>query len=91
MVDGAFIRRNSGEGSDYLSLNVRLSRTFQLGNRVQLEGLAEGFNLTNHVNVLTRNGNFGPGAYPSNPSSTFGQVTAVGEPRSFQLGVRVRF
>jgi hypothetical protein len=31
------------------------------------------------------------GAYPTNPSATFGQITAVGEPRSFQFGVRVQF
>jgi hypothetical protein len=53
--------------------------------------LVEGFNLTNHRNVLTRNTNFGAGAYPSNPSATFGQITALGEPRAFQFGVRVRF
>ena len=91
MVNGQFIERNAGTGSDFLSLNLRLSRTFRLGGRVQLEALAEGFNLTNHRNVLTRNGNFGAGAYPANPSPTFGQITAVGEPRSFQFGARVRF
>jgi hypothetical protein len=53
--------------------------------------LAEAFNLTDHVNVITRNTNFGAGAYPTNPSSTFNQITAVGEPRSFQFGARVRF
>jgi hypothetical protein len=58
---------------------------------VGLEALVEGFNLTNHVNVLTRNGNFGPGVYPVHPSPTFDHVTAVGEPRSVQFGVRVRF
>jgi len=40
---------------------------------------------------LTRNTNFGSGAYPTNPSSSFGQITAVAEPRTFQLGLRVRF
>jgi hypothetical protein len=40
---------------------------------------------------LTPNGNFGAGTYPSSPSPTFGQTTAVDEPRSFQLGARVRF
>ena len=40
---------------------------------------------------MTVNGNFGAGAYPTNPSPTFGQATAVGDPRSFQFGVRVRF
>ena len=91
IVNGAFIPRNAGIGSDFLSLNVRISRTVPLGRRVRLEGLIEGFNLTNHQNVLTRIGNFGPGAYPSDPSPTFGQVTVVAEPRSFQLGARGRF
>ena len=58
---------------------------------LELEALAEGFNLTNRLNALTRNTNFGSGAYPTNPSPTFGQITAVGEPRSFQFGLRVRF
>ena len=49
------------------------------------------FNLTNHLNVVARNTNFGSGAYPASPSATFGQVTAVGDPRSWQLGARVRF
>ena len=48
--------------------------------------LAEGFNLTNHVNALTRNGKFGAGAYPSSPSPTFGQITAVGEPTVVSVG-----
>jgi hypothetical protein len=86
-----FIPRNSGVGSEYLSLNLRVSRAFRVNGRVQIEALAEAFNLTNHANVVTRNASFGPGLYPSRPSPTFGQVTAVGEPRSFQFGARVRF
>jgi hypothetical protein len=74
-----------------LSLNLRVTRVFHCGDRVQLEALGEVFNLTNHENVLTRNANFGAGAYPTNPSSTFGQVTAVGDLRSFQIGARLRF
>jgi hypothetical protein len=91
IVDGEFIERNAGIGSDFLSLNLRVSREFRLTGRVRLEALVEAFNVTNHRNVLTRNTNFGPGAYPTNPLPNFGQVTAVGEPRSFQLGARVRF
>jgi hypothetical protein len=90
-VNGAFIPRNAGVGSAYVNLSARLSRTFRIGGRLTLDALAEGFNLTNHVNPVTRNTNFGSGAYPTNPSATFGQVTAVGEPRSFQFGLRVRF
>jgi hypothetical protein len=91
IVDGEFIPRNSGEGTAFFSLGARLSRSFPITERVQLELLAEGFNLTNRANVVTRNTNFGPGAYPTNPSPTFGQVTAVGDPRAFQFGARVRF
>jgi Carboxypeptidase regulatory-like domain/TonB dependent receptor len=91
IVNAAFIERNAGVGSDFFSLNARISRVFRLRGRVELEGLAEGFNLTNHRNVLTRNTNFGSGAYPTNPSATFGQITAVGDPRTFQFGIRVRF
>jgi hypothetical protein len=78
-------------GSDFLSVNLRVSRVFHLNSRMQLEALGEVFNLTNRQNVLTRNANFGSGAYPTNPSPTFGQITAVGEPRSVQLGARFRF
>lgn len=91
IVDGAFIERNTGIGSDFFSLSARLSRAFRVTGRVVVEGMAEAFNLTNRRNNLTRNTNFGSGAYPANPSAAFGQITAVGEPRSFQFGVRVRF
>lgn len=56
-----------------------------------MEGLAEAFNLTNHVNGVTLNGVFGAGAYPSNPSSTYRQITAVNDSRSLQLALRLRF
>jgi Carboxypeptidase regulatory-like domain/TonB dependent receptor len=91
IVNGAFIPRNAGIGPDFFSTSLRLSRTFNLSGRVRLEGLVEGFNLTNRTNVVTINGNFGAGAYPTNPSSSFGQVLAVGEPRSAQFGLRLRF
>jgi hypothetical protein len=91
IVNGAFIERNAGTGSRFFNLSVRLSRSFPLTDRVRLEAAAEGFNLTNHVNVLTRNTNFGPGAYPTNPSPAFNRMTAVGEPRSFQFSARLRF
>ena len=52
---------------------------------------SEVFNVTNRTNVVSMNGNFGAGAYPAHPSPTFGQVTAVGEPRALQLGARVSF
>jgi hypothetical protein len=90
IVNGAFIDRNAGEGPDFFSLGARVSRTFPIG-RARFEAIAEGFNLTNRTNVVSLNGNFGAGAYPTNPASTFGQITAVGDPRAFQLAARLRF
>jgi hypothetical protein len=91
IVDGAFIPRNSGAGPDFFSLNLRLSRTFPLGGRARLEALAEVFNVTNRENVVAFNGNFGAGAYPTNPSPTFRQITAVADPRTVQFGLRCTF
>ncbi len=90
MVDEVFIPRNSGVGSAFVTLNLRLTRTFPAGG-AGIEVFAEAFNVTNRTNVLTRNANFGSGAYPSSPSAAFGQVTSVGDPRALQLGARVRF
>ena len=90
-INGVFINRNAGSGFDSFNLNARLSRSFQLSERLRLEGMAEGFNLTNHVNGVTLNGVFGTGAYPTNPSPTFGQITAVNDSRSLQLALRLRF
>jgi hypothetical protein len=52
-------------------LNLRISRATRLSSGVKVEGLLEAFNITNHANAITRNTNFGSGAYPTNPSSTF--------------------
>jgi hypothetical protein len=91
IVDGEFIERNAGVADTFFTTSLRVSRAFPLGDRVKLEGLVEVFNLTNHRNDITRNTNFGAGAYPTNPSPTYNQITAVGDPRSAQLGIRLRF
>jgi hypothetical protein len=90
LVNGAFIPRNAGEGSPFLTVNLRLSRSFPIA-RTRVEAAVEAFNVTNRRNDLTRNGNFGSGAYPDSPLPSFGQVTAVGDPRTLQLALRVRF
>jgi hypothetical protein len=91
IVNGQFIPRNAGVGSDFFSLGLRVSRSFRLAGSVRAEGIAEAFNLTNRRNDLTRIGNFGAGAYPTNPAPTFNQITAVSDPRTVQLAVRLRF
>lgn len=91
LVNGNFISRNAGIGADNFVVNLRLSRAFALTESLKMELLAEGFNTLNHRNDLTRNGVFGTGAYPTNPNATFGQITAVNDPRSLQLALRFRF
>jgi hypothetical protein len=91
VVGGAFIPRNAGRGDALLTVSARVGRTFALVGPVRLEAAAELFNLTNAVNVTARNTNFGTGAYPTNPSPSYRQVTAVGDPRSAQLALRLRF
>jgi hypothetical protein len=90
-VNGAFLERNAGVGSDFFNVNVRVAKAFLLAGDVELEGALEAFNLTNHRNAIGRNTNFGPGAYPSNPVAGFGDVTAVGDPTTVQLALRLRF
>jgi hypothetical protein len=72
-------------------MSLRVSRSFRLGGGTRVEGLVEAFNLTDRANPITRNNTFGPGSYPSNPLPSFDTVTAVGDPRSIQFGVRLMF
>ena len=90
-INGVYIGRNLGEGYSIINANLRLSRTFALSERMRLQVLAEMFNAMNHVNVATLNGVFGTGTYPTNPSSTFKQITAVNAPRTGQFGLRLSF
>lgn len=85
------IGRNTGMGFDFFNLNSRLSRTFALGEKFRVEAIAEAFNVLNHRNNMVPNTTFGSGAYPSQPRSTFGQPTAVGDPRQVQLALRILF
>ena len=86
-----FIPRNAGSGSDFFTLSLRVSRSFRLAGSTRVEGMVEAFNLTDRVNPITRNTTFGPGSYPLNPLPSFNTVTAVGDPRTLQFGIRVIF
>lgn len=77
------VERNAGEGFDYRSLDLRLSRAFALGRDVSVETILDVFNVLNRENYQVPNNIFG--------SPTFGRPTAVNEPRQFQLGLRLLF
>ncbi len=90
---GAIIGRNAGIGFDYFTLNARLSRTVALTEHIKLEAIAEAFNALNHRNNQIPNATFGTGSYPAVPAATgaFGQPTAVADPRSVELALRLSF
>ncbi len=91
IVNGAFITRNAGTLGDFFTASLKLTRPIKLGHRAFADVSVEVFNASNRLNVLARNANFGAGAYPLSPSSSFNQATAVGDPRSAQVSVRIRF
>jgi hypothetical protein len=82
------VGRNTGEGFDFASLDLRLSRRIRFNERFGLEIIAEGFNMFNRANFQLPNATFGAGATP-NPN--FGRPTAAADPRQIQFGLRLSF
>ena len=85
------IGRNAGIGFPYFNINARLSRAFPLSERFKLQMIVETFNALNHRNNQIPNGTWGSGAYPTNPSSAFGQANAVFDPRNVELAAKLSF
>jgi len=56
-------------GPDYTDFDLRVSRTFNMGEKLKLQFLAEGFNLLNRTNYASVNNEVGP---------TFGLPLALG-------------
>ena len=90
-LPGTLIGRNAGVGFSSFNLNLRLSRTIPIGERFKLQGIAEAFNALNHRNNQIPNGTFGTGTYPTTPASTYGQPTAVADPRGIQFALKLSF
>jgi Carboxypeptidase regulatory-like domain len=91
--------RNSGLGPDYFTFDMRLGRTFRLGEQRSLRFTVEGFNLTNRTNYARVNNIVGSafGApfnvhgtatlYPNQPLA----FTSALPKRELQLGARFEF
>ena len=82
----------------FSSLDVRLTKVFNFGERAKLEPIVEVFNLFNTTNVLgisnTNYSGFGNvlgSASFGRPVTTAGGVFGSGGPRAFQLGARFSF
>ena len=101
-LPGTMISRNAGLGFPSFTINTRLSRTLNLGERFKLQVLAEAFNLVNTRNDLFPSGSLGSTcSYPSlTPTpgnttcvvpSTFGQPTNSADPRSLEFAAKLIF
>jgi hypothetical protein len=74
--------RNAFRGPNFRSLDLRVSKAFQMGRR-RVEVIAEAFNATNRVNY---------GGYTSSiQSAFFGRPQSAGDARQVQLGARFDF
>jgi hypothetical protein len=78
------VGRNTGRGFDYASLDLRVSRRFKLSERVDLQLLAEGFNVLNRANLAVPINTLSAGA-------RFGLPTQAFDPRQFQFGMKFGF
>ena len=87
------LRRNAGITHSYFSVDMRLTKKIRFGERVNLDLIAEGFNLFNRFNEAAANpfyqvvnafGQRTGGKYYSQP-------TAAYDPRQFQFGFKLNF
>jgi hypothetical protein len=83
------VGRNTGRGFDYASLDARLSRTFAVHERFQVQVIGEAFNLLNRSNKAAPNNVIGNGT--GVPLASFGRETGAFDPRQAQIGLRVSF
>ncbi|HEY2866596.1 MAG TPA: hypothetical protein VGJ02_05850, partial [Pyrinomonadaceae bacterium] len=91
-ADGT-LGRNMGITHSYESLDMRLTRRIRFSERINLDIIAEGFNLFNHFNEAAANpfyqavnafGERNGGKYYSSPTAAF-------DPRQFQFGFKLNF
>jgi Carboxypeptidase regulatory-like domain/TonB dependent receptor len=86
--------RNVGLTHSYQSLDMRVSRSIPLGEKLRLEVIAEGFNLFNRFNDAAASPRFedvnAVGERTSNGRFR-GRSTAAFDPRQFQFGLKLNF
>ena len=90
--------RNTGKGPGFWTVDLRLTRHVQWGERVKMELIGEAFNIFNQLNFRSVNNAVGLMAPPFDvrgrkdftPSEPLAYTSAF-DPRQVQLGVRVSF
>ncbi|HSK44697.1 MAG TPA: TonB-dependent receptor [Candidatus Binatia bacterium] len=96
--------RNTGLGPDYMDFDMRITRRFKIGDRADLQLLAEGFNLANRTNYASVNNivgtkvqvtTFNVHGFAANAATTSLATplvfTSAFPMRQLQLGIRIGF
>jgi hypothetical protein len=91
--------RNIGRGPGFFEVNLRLARSFPIGERARIEAIIEGFNIFNRVNFTSVNNFVGPNfLVTGNPEGIEGlpptrplAFTAAHNARQIQFGAKVIF
>ena len=95
IINGHVAGRNSLRQPSFFDLDVRLLKAFKLGDRRQMELIAEVFNVTRAKNLNFGVDGVGLFGTPAQPVATAGQplfapsTARFGGPRQVQLGMRV--
>ncbi len=91
--------RNTFRQPWFTTTNLRLAKTFHLGQQVDLELIGEVFNLFNNANWWTTEQILSWGCSlnsrgewaPCQVNEDFGENNRPGKPRQYQLGLKLRF
>jgi hypothetical protein len=85
--------RNMGITHNYFSVDARVTRRVNLGERVRLDLIAEGFNLFNRFNEAAANPFYSVvNAFGQRSGSKYySRPTAAFDPRQFQFGLKLSF
>jgi hypothetical protein len=85
------VRRNSQTMKSQFIVDTRLSKRFAFGGGRAIDAIVDVFNILDRTNYTEINNIFGPGAFPANPVSTYGQYTEALPGRQIQLAAKVSF
>ena len=72
-------------------LDVALSRSFSVRERLKLEARGEAFNAINHTNLTAYTASAYSGLSTALNSKTFGRITSAGDPRILQFALKLIF
>src|SRR5262249_11939876 len=86
-----FRGRNDTKGYGLQEVNLRISRTLSLHERVQLEVISEAENLFNSTNAACSAGGCSSAVITRFDAADFRRITAAVNSRQIQLGGRIRF